>query len=253
MQQRGPAHHVPAKHFSSAGEASREAASADSPLTAGAVVKPPLEVGGAVRAGSGVRGVADTLLHLVQDALRQRAEDILDILASQGAGLQKQDVLLLGEPARLQEGNLPLLLEVLLVADGYDGDVLPGLLSGVLEPRGEVVVRVARGDIIQDECPDSATVVRACHCTVALLTRRVPDLELDLAVPQGYDLGAKLHADGVRRLLPELALHELLHEAALARAGVPNDDQLEAVVALRALVLVLLVVVNLDEVAQLHG
>mmetsp|Transcript_28660 Transcript_28660/g.89105 ORF Transcript_28660/g.89105 Transcript_28660/m.89105 type:complete len:261 (-) Transcript_28660:209-991(-) len=170
------------------------------------VVEPPVKVGGGLGADARVGGVADALLNLVQDALRQRVEDVLNVLAGQRAGLQEQDVLLLGEPARLKEGDLSLLLEVALVADGYDGDVLPSLLPGVLEPRGQVVVRVSRGDVVQDQRSDGASVVRARHGTIALLTRRVPDLQLDLAIPQGDDLGAKLHADRVRRLLSELAL-----------------------------------------------
>lgn len=105
---------------------------------------------------------AQPVLHLVQDTLRQRVKHLVHVLARQRTGLQEQDVLLLRKPTGFQEGHLPLLLEVALVSNCDDRDVVEGgLLARVGEPGGEVVVRLTRCHVVQDECANRTAVVGA--------------------------------------------------------------------------------------------
>lgn len=66
----------------------------------------------------------------------------------------------------------------------------------------------------------------------ALLSRRVPYLQFDRLVANAHYLGPKLDANGVGRPLLELVLEERMEDARLARASVPNDEELEQEVCL---------------------
>ncbi len=54
------------------------------------------------------------------------------------------------------------------------------------------------GDVVHHQRSRRSSVVAACDGSEALLTRRVPDLQLDLLTADLDDPGTELHADGVR-------------------------------------------------------
>mmetsp|Transcript_28056 Transcript_28056/g.64776 ORF Transcript_28056/g.64776 Transcript_28056/m.64776 type:complete len:240 (-) Transcript_28056:35-754(-) len=236
----------------SASNASRHATSAEASRGSCIVIWSSIKVSGGMAAKLGIAWVTHPLLNLVEYSLRKCVEHILHVLAGKRASFQKQDVLLLCKTTSLQERHLSFFLEVTLIANCNDRDILPCLLPSILQPRWEVVVGVARGHIIQYQSTNRSPVVRSRNCAVSFLPCSIPNLQLDLPHAYGDNLCPKLHAYGVGGLFPELPLQELMHEARLSSSGVANDDQLEAIVALRPLVLVLLVIVHLDKVPQLH-
>mmetsp|Transcript_14062 Transcript_14062/g.30540 ORF Transcript_14062/g.30540 Transcript_14062/m.30540 type:complete len:211 (-) Transcript_14062:268-900(-) len=195
-----------AQRCASAGYAARQAAATHPPRPSGRLLQARRKVRGILARGPRVAGVTDALLDLVENSLGQCVENILHILACEGASFEEENVLLLRKPARLEKGDLALLLQVPFVADGNDGNVLPGLLSCILQPRRQIVVGVPRSDIVQDEGSHRAAVVRSRHRSISLLSSSVPNLKLDLSVAQRYDFGTEFDPNCVCRLLPKLPL-----------------------------------------------
>ena len=81
-------------------------------------------------------------------------------------------------PACLQEGDLPLLLQVGLVAHHEDDDGWAGQGPGVRQPGRQAVEGLPRGDVVYEESPGRAAVVAAGDAAESLLAGRVPDLQL---------------------------------------------------------------------------
>merc|ERR1712184_233885 len=70
--------------------------------------------------------------------------------------------------------------QVTLVADEHDDHVAVAVLSGILQPGGQVVEGVSPGDVVNKESSCSPPIVGAGDGSECLLSCCVPDLKLDL-------------------------------------------------------------------------
>ena len=71
-----------------------------------------------------------------------------------------------------------------------------GVLFGFFEPATEVLKGIATGNVVDEESASSAAVVAASDAAKGFLSRRVPDLELDLGVVgDGNHAGAEFDAN----------------------------------------------------------
>ena len=60
----------------------------------------------------------------------------------------------------MTQWSLDWLLKSPLVSDEHDNHVRVGMLPGVFQPRGQVVERVAAGDVVNEKRAGGAAVVR---------------------------------------------------------------------------------------------
>ena len=82
-------------------------------------------------------------------------------------------------------------------------------------------------NVVNDDGGLGAPIVHGRERVVALLARRVPDLELDGGVVDLDCLREEGGADGALLELVELALDEAQHQARLAHRGLAQKHQLE--------------------------
>mmetsp|Transcript_15318 Transcript_15318/g.45906 ORF Transcript_15318/g.45906 Transcript_15318/m.45906 type:complete len:313 (+) Transcript_15318:615-1553(+) len=164
-----------------------------------------------------------------EDALRRLDEDRLDERLVFGRQLDEQHAVEVREGLPLRAADLPLLLEVRLVAREHQDEVrVRGVLLGLVEPARQVVEALAPRHVVDEQAAVRAAVVAPRDGQVRLLARGVPDLEVrGRAVGEFDGARVELDADGhvVRAL--EVALREHEHDGRLADLRVADDDVLE--------------------------
>ncbi len=88
--------------------------------------------------------------------------------------------------------------QIALVTHQHDDNVGIGMVSQLLQPPGNVLVRLVLADVVDEEGSDRSAIVRRGDGAVPLLARSVPDLRLD---GLGVDLaGPRSELDADRRL-----------------------------------------------------
>ena len=123
--------------------------------------------------------------------------------------------------------DLPLRVEVRLVAGERDHDVRVALPLQLLHPLLRALERVPVRDVVHHDGGGGAAVVHRRERVVPLLPRRVPDLELDGGVVERDRLRQERRADRGLLVLEELPAHEAQHERRLADRAVAEQHQLE--------------------------
>lgn len=88
------------------------------------------------------------------------------------------------------------------------------------------------GDIVYQQCSDGTSVVWPGDWSEIFLPRRVPDLQLDALVPDGYRFGSELHPDGDVMGGTGLVFDELQDHTWFADTGVPDYDELEQIIVI---------------------
>lgn len=152
-----------------------------------------------------------------EDVVAQVDEGCLHIEALQRRCLVVScDAGLLQEVLDILIGDLPVLLQIGLVAHQTDAQFLVGVGAQFVQPLPHVAETHHRAEVEHQKRPDAALVVRPRDRLERLLPRRVPQLQFDLPVPQGDHLGAELDAEGGLVLVLEAPLDEAEEEAALA-------------------------------------
>jgi len=144
-------------------------------------------------------------------------------------------------------------VQVFFVADEHDHHILVRrVLSSLLEPLRQMVESVPPGqsglvsihltvsthlkrfnmlpgDIVDKECTSSPTVVGSCDGSEGLLSRRVPDLQLDQLLFNGNHSRAEFNTNGKIVHGLETLVGELQEQAGLSNTCIPNDNVLEKV------------------------
>jgi hypothetical protein len=91
--------------------------------------------------------------------------------------------------------HCPQMPQIALVSHEHDNDVAVGVVTQLLQPPRDILVRLVLADVIHEQCPHSSAVVGGGDGSVSLLAGCVPDLSLD---GFGVDLdraGGELDAD----------------------------------------------------------
>lgn len=132
-----------------------------------------------VRDANEVRGEEGTLVGSLRDSELEVAachahEEILNIEAVLGTGLEEGDVLLVGEGLTFIILDHALIFEIRLVSDDYLVNFFVTVLLDLTEPVLDVVEGLLVGDIIDKDVTVSSAVVRLGDGTEALLASSIP-------------------------------------------------------------------------------
>jgi len=174
-----------------------------------------------------VMHVEHALLDLVVDLPRSAYEGLLHVGRRLSAGLHEDEAVLPRERLALLPLHLPPPLQVTLVANKHDDHVGVGVLAGVLQPLRQVLEGVPSSDVVHQQRPGGPAVVGPRDGPKRLLTRRVPDLELDLLGVDGDHAGPELHSNGEVVHGLEALVGELQQKARLAHACITYNDIFE--------------------------
>ena len=180
-------------------------------------------------AAIGVGGARDPAEDILVDLLRSGVEGLLNVISSEGTTFQEQEIVLLSKLGSLLEANLPLVIQVRLVADEHHDGMGVGVATGIRQPRGDMGEGGAATNIVYQESTSSSAVVPTCNRPESLLTCRVPNLQFYHLPVNIHDHRSELYADGVREVLLKALLGESLHEAGLSDTHITDDDVLEDV------------------------
>jgi len=126
--------------------------------------------------------------------------------------------------------NLPL-RHVQLVAQHHEGEAVRllhvGVIRELLLPVGQVAEALPVVHAEGEQAAVGAAVERRAEAAEALLARRVPDLQGDVAAVHLQLPVEELHADGVEEVRVELVGDVAVHERRLADAAVAQEDDLQ--------------------------
>jgi len=117
--------------------------------------------------------------------------------------------------------------QIALVSHQHDNDVCVGMVAELFQPACDVLVGLVLGDVVDEKCADSATVVGAGDCAVALLAGGIPDLGFDGLVVDLDAAGGKLDTDGGLAVEVEFVAGETREKVGFTNTGISNEDHLE--------------------------
>lgn len=130
-------------------------------------------------------------------------------------------------------GHLAVVDEVAFIADEEEDGIFFGVGLHLVHPKlADVVEAEWVGEIEDEEDTLAAPVVGTRDGPEALLSSRVPDLELDVFVINLDRLEAEVHPDRRQVVLGELVLDEAHQDGGLAHTRVADDHCLVEVVEL---------------------
>lgn len=112
--------------------------------------------------------------------------------------------MILCELLRLLRANLPLIVQITLIADKDDGHFLIGMVAHFLQPFADRFECLSAGDVVDEENPDRLSVVGVRDCTVPFLAGRVPDLSPNENVLYGHVVRGKFDSNCSVRLALKL-------------------------------------------------
>ena len=112
--------------------------------------------------------------------------------------------LILRELLRLLRANLPLIVQITLIADKDDGHFLISMVAHLLQPFADWFECLSAGDVVDEENPDRLSVVSVRDCTVPFLAGRVPDLSSNKNVLDGHIVRGKFNSNCSMRLALKL-------------------------------------------------
>ena len=164
------------------------------------------------------------------DLMGHGHETLLDVGGILGRGLEELERRSLGELLGRLEGDGTLGVQIALVSDQQLGHALARIPVDLLQPLLDVVERNLVGDVVHDDDPVRASVVRTGDGAEPLLPRSIPDLQLDgLAVVLDR---ADLEVDPDRRdvALRVRVVRKTEQQTALPNARVSNQEKLPQVV-----------------------
>lgn len=132
-----------------------------------------------VRYADEVRGNRGTLVGSLRDGKLEVAashahEEILNVEAVLGTGLEERNVLLVGESLTFVVLDHALIFEICLVSNDNLVDLLVTVLLDLTEPVLDVVKGFLVGDIVDENVTMSSTVVGLGDGTETLLTSGIP-------------------------------------------------------------------------------
>lgn len=166
----------------------------------------------------------DMFVDLLGQLSEEPDERLLELVIALG-----RDVVVLQRLLTVESDLLGLDLAIFhidLVADEADGDIIADAHQ-ILVPLGHVLIGDSRGDIEHYDATLASNVVAVTQTTELLLTRGIPDVELDKALVRVERHGAHLDTNGGVVLLLELTSLVTLYEGGLANATIADEDELE--------------------------
>eukprot|EP00632_Arachnochrysis_sp_CCMP2950_P005168 CAMPEP_0185700974 /NCGR_PEP_ID=MMETSP1164-20130828/8228_1 /TAXON_ID=1104430 /ORGANISM="Chrysoreinhardia sp, Strain CCMP2950" /LENGTH=465 /DNA_ID=CAMNT_0028367945 /DNA_START=337 /DNA_END=1731 /DNA_ORIENTATION=+ len=181
----------------------------------------------------GLRGRGRLRLHPLSDLARHGGEGLLDVGRVLRRGLEVLDAQRVGELLGLLGRHGALRGEVALVAHEKLLHVLARVAVDLVEPLLDVVERLEVRHVEDDDDAVRAAVVRRRDRPEPLLTRGVPDLQLDRLALELDRPDLEVHPDGRDVRLGVRVIGEAQQKARLPDARVPDEEQLEEVVVLR--------------------
>ena len=134
--------------------------------------------------------------HSVLDLAGHQSECLFDVLAVLGRGLKEAYVEVFSEFLSLFEGDGALVLQVALVADQDSRDVVGSVLLNLAHPCLHCREALTVGDVVGHDDAVGTFVVAGRDGLEALLTCRVPDLQLDSFAVDVDGPNLEVHTNG---------------------------------------------------------
>ena len=100
-------------------------------------------------------------LYVRKDCLGCVDEGIVDVLTSLSRSLEKDELVTLGKLQSLLIRDLSVLFEVFLVADKDNGHPLISMFKHLLHPAHQVLERLSARHVVDEQCADCSSVIRA--------------------------------------------------------------------------------------------
>ena len=100
--------------------------------------------------------------------------------------------------------NLPLIVQITLIADKDDGHFLIGMVAHFLQPFADRFECLSAGDVVDEENPNRLSVVGVRDCTVPFLAGCVPNLGPNENVLYGHVVRGKFDSNCSVRLALKL-------------------------------------------------
>mmetsp|Transcript_20227 Transcript_20227/g.19169 ORF Transcript_20227/g.19169 Transcript_20227/m.19169 type:complete len:215 (+) Transcript_20227:162-806(+) len=170
-------------------------------------------------------------LHVQEDFLATDGEDVLDIMASLGAGLEEHmEIVLLSKLQSPLIRDFPLIFLFVLIPNQIDSGILFAILSDVLQPLPQTHEGFIPCDVIDQEHALRFSVEDPSHGPERFLSRSVPDLELDDFFFSLKDEVTEFNPYCHLMFHLELLIHHTVHQTTLPNARISNYDQLDQVV-----------------------
>lgn len=142
-------------------------------------------------------------LQVLFNLARHRQEAVLDADAVTRRSFEEGYIKALGEFLALLSCNLAFLREVHLVSDEDFANILCGKPVDLLHPLTNVLKGVPICHIIYDNNAVGAAIVTRCQRAKALLTGRVPNLQLDHLLLEMYCLDFEVDTNRVEEVFVE--------------------------------------------------
>lgn len=166
----------------------------------------------------------------LHDLSRETQERVLDIDVGLGGRLDELYTEGVGEGLTLFLRNDPLFVPIALVANQDLVDVLACVLLDVAEPGLYIFERFLVRDIVDEQDPHGAAVVHRGNGTEPLLSRSIPDLQLDSLSVNLYRPDLKVDTNRGDEGRRERVFGESQQQARLAHARVADQQELDEVV-----------------------
>ena len=160
----------------------------------------------------------------------------VDVNVILGGAFPKGNSKLLGELLALFRADNLVIEHVALVSDEDLVDMDVGMLLNLGDPIANAFKRAAVRDIVDEQNPLGAAKVAGSNCAEPLLTRRVPNLELDARAVNIHVLNFKVNTDSGNKRRRERVVGVAEQQAGLSDARVADHEQFDLhVVRSRAL------------------
>jgi len=159
----------------------------------------------------------------LEDGLGEVDERPLDVHVRLGRSLEEWDSVLAGDGLSPLLADDPLVIHVAFVAQDHLLNVLVGVFLNVPQPLGNVVEALAVGDVVDEHDAHGTPVVARRDCMEPLLSRRVPDLQLDFLPPELDGLDLEVNTDRRDECVVERVVREPEQDACLSHARVTDE------------------------------
>mmetsp|Transcript_1403 Transcript_1403/g.2447 ORF Transcript_1403/g.2447 Transcript_1403/m.2447 type:complete len:228 (+) Transcript_1403:759-1442(+) len=176
-----------------------------------------------------VRHIDYTLVDLRQNGFSGVIKGLFDVEGRLGRRFQKHEPVFSCKLLALIFADRSSGIQVGLIPYEHDGDVRVCVLACILEPRRQALEGLPPCDVVHEQRTGGAAIVRPCDGAKGLLSRGVPNLQLDGLGVDLHHFRPEFHANGQIVHGLETSVRELQQETALSHAHVTYDNILEKI------------------------
>lgn len=161
----------------------------------------------------------DTFVNLLSSV----DKGLLHIVSSLGTRFHKDEPICISKGLSFRRGHRTAMFQIILVTNQHNHYIALTVLSNLIQPPRQVLEGVPPRNVIDQERTCGTAIVRASNRPKGFLSRRVPDLQLDLLVLQVDHASTKLDTnrqvvDRLKSLVCELQQQTRLSDTCNTKA-----------------------------------